>query len=108
VSLTAANVAAGLLRPERSDVVHLMVTVPGDAQRGEGAALLERFARAFKDLPPSCVHTHVLVRSLLGIGGPRRSFCRPFFLSFLPSFFLSFFRCLASARSCPRPSTTSP
>ncbi len=60
VSLTATNVAAGLLRPERGDHVHMVTVVAGEAQRGEGQALLDRFIKAFRG--SADVTTHVLVR----------------------------------------------
>ena len=57
--MTATNVAAGLVRRERNDRIHLVTVVPSDAQRGEGAALLERLMKAFRT--QTAVITHVLV-----------------------------------------------
>ncbi|GFR43782.1 hypothetical protein Agub_g4898 [Astrephomene gubernaculifera] len=65
VSLTATNVAAGLARRERGDRIHLVTVVPTEAQRGEGAALLERLMKAFRT--HADVLTHVLSQEGRGL-----------------------------------------
>jgi hypothetical protein len=68
VSLTATNVAAGLVRRERGDRIHLVTVVPSEAQRGEGANLMERLRKAFRTHVD--VLTHVLVGGEGGEGVP--------------------------------------
>ncbi|KXZ52809.1 hypothetical protein GPECTOR_8g195 [Gonium pectorale] len=65
VSLTATNVAAGLVRRERNDRIHLVTVVATDAQRGEGTALLDRLLKAFRT--HTDVTAHVLSQEGRGV-----------------------------------------
>ncbi|PNH12786.1 hypothetical protein TSOC_000270 [Tetrabaena socialis] len=65
VSLTAVNCAAGLIRRERGDRIHMVTMVPTEAQRAEGSALLERFMRTFR--MQSEVVAHVLDQAGRGL-----------------------------------------
>ncbi|EFJ45379.1 hypothetical protein VOLCADRAFT_94176 [Volvox carteri f. nagariensis] len=65
VSLTATNVAAGLVRRERGDRVHLVTVVPTEAQRSEGTGLMERLLKAFRT--HADVTTHVLSQDGRGL-----------------------------------------
>ncbi|GIL54363.1 hypothetical protein Vafri_9929 [Volvox africanus] len=65
VSLTATNVAAGLVRRERGDRVHLVTVVPSEAQRGEGTGLMERLLKTFRT--HADVVTHVMSQEGRGL-----------------------------------------
>ena len=61
VSVTATNVAIGLVRRERGDALHLVTVVATEAQQREGHELMARLLKQFKSYLD--VATHVLVRA---------------------------------------------
>lgn len=65
VSVTATNVAIGLVRRERGDTLHLVTVVPTEAQQREGHELMARLLKQFKSHLD--VATHVLVQEGRGL-----------------------------------------